>query len=147
MMKYLSKRRVAGVLLCGLLAFSMAGCGKETLDNTVNDKNSEQETDAWMETENEKDVLDVDSMKDDQTDYSKYEEKKAEREASGNSNGNVTYSDGSSSGQDEFQTDPVPEGMQNPVNPGDVDVDTSQEQYCYMTISCATILNNMGELT
>lgn len=62
-------------------------------------------------------------------------------------NKNVTYSDGSQNGQDEYQTDPVPEGQQNPVEPGDIEIDTSSELTCYLTIECSNILDNMENLT
>lgn len=44
-------------------------------------------------------------------------------------------------------TDPVPEGQQNPTEPGEVTIDTSKKQTCYLSISCATILDNMENLT
>ncbi len=59
--------------------------------------------------------------------------------ASGNSSGGSGSSDG---GKDKYQTDPVPEGKPEPVEPQDVVVeDTSLT--CTLSISCATILNNM----
>lgn len=141
------KKRILSILLMGIMIFSLAGCGKTTLDNTVSTK---QDADAWMEAEDskkdakeEEEYFDVDDIADKEIDYSKYEEKKASREASGS----VTYSDGTGNGQDEFQTDTVPEGMQNPVEPEDVTIDESNQKTCYLTISCETILNNMGELT
>ena len=104
------------------------GCGKTTLTNTVQNENKQKDSDAWMEddasgqkdtdkseTSKEEEYYDVDKIQGGEVDYSKYEEKKSSRAASGNSNSNVTYSDGTGSGQDQYQTNPVPEGMQNPV--------------------------------
>lgn len=93
---------------------------------------------------------------DKEVDYSKYEKKNTSQEGSGGSSGGsgedqdstggVTYSDGSETEQDEYQTDPVPEGMPNPVEPGDVDIDTAEEYTCFLSISCLTILDNMDQL-
>ena len=55
-------------------------------------------------------------------------------------------SDGSQTGQDEFHTDPVPEGKPLPVEPGDTEVDTRVPLTCYLTINCHTILDNMDQL-
>lgn len=62
-------------------------------------------------------------------------------------NGNVQISDGSQQEADQYETDPVPEGQQLPVEPGDVQVDVSTDKTCYLTISCSTILDNMDQLT
>ena len=45
-------------------------------------------------------------------------------------------------GKDPFLTDPVPEGMPTPVEPQDVTI-TDTAYTCTISISCATILNNM----
>ena len=55
-------------------------------------------------------------------------------------------SDGTQTGQDEFHTDPVPEGKPLPVEPEDSTVDTSKAKTCYLTINCHTILDNMDQL-
>ena len=45
-------------------------------------------------------------------------------------------------GQDEYLTDPVPEGKPQPVEPQDVTVGNT-EYTCTLSISCATILDNL----
>lgn len=50
---------------------------------------------------------------------------------------------GMSSGQDQYHTDPVPEGRPQPVEPGSTAVDTDTSLTCTISISCATILDNM----
>ena len=45
-------------------------------------------------------------------------------------------------GKDEYLTDPVPEGKPQPVEPQDVTV-SDTEYTCTLSISCATILDNM----
>ena len=101
-------KRVIGLLLIAVLMSSVAtGCGKTTLTNTVQNENKQKDSDAWMEddasgqkdtdkseTSKEEEYYDVDKIQGGEVDYSKYEEKKSSRAASGNSNSNVTYSDG-----------------------------------------------------
>ena len=45
-------------------------------------------------------------------------------------------------GQDQYLTDPVPEGKPIPVEPEDVEIGDA-EYTCTLSISCATILDNM----
>ena len=49
-------------------------------------------------------------------------------------------------GQDQYLTDPVPEGKPEPVEPQNTQV-TDTEGTCTFSISCATLLNNMDALT
>ena len=48
-------------------------------------------------------------------------------------------------GKDEYGTDPVPEGMPAPVNPDEV-VESDVQYSCTISISCATLLDNMDLL-
>lgn len=48
-------------------------------------------------------------------------------------------------GKDEYGTDPVPEGMPAPVEPEDV-IESEVEYTCTISISCATLLDNMDAL-
>ena len=48
-------------------------------------------------------------------------------------------------GKDQYQTDPVPEGMPEPVEPQEAEV-TTTAYTCTISISCATILDNMDML-
>lgn len=54
-------------------------------------------------------------------------------------------SDGTTSGQDIFHTDPVPEGKPLPVEPED-SVDTEKIFTCTFSIECSVILNNLDDL-
>ena len=47
-------------------------------------------------------------------------------------------------GKDKYQTDPVPEGKPIPVEPEDVEIGDA-EYTCTLSISCATILDNMDQ--
>lgn len=58
------------------------------------------------------------------------------REGTGSTTGN-------SGGQDQYHTDPVPEGRPEAVEPDNVEVDTDTSLTCTISISCATILDNM----
>ena len=46
------------------------------------------------------------------------------------------------SGQDQYHTDPVPQGKPQPVEPEETKPDTSRQATCTISISCATILDN-----
>ena len=48
--------------------------------------------------------------------------------------------------QDAYQTDPVPEGRPQPVEPEDAQVDEGTVWTCTVSISCATLLDNMDAL-
>lgn len=61
-----------------------------------------------------------------------------------NGNREVTGSTtGNSGGQDQYHTGPVPKGRPEPVEPDNVEVDTDTSLTCTISISCATILDNM----
>lgn len=47
--------------------------------------------------------------------------------------------------QDQYHTDPVPDGKPKPVEPETSQPDTSHQDTCTISISCATILNNMDK--
>ncbi len=48
-------------------------------------------------------------------------------------------------GQDQFHTDPVPEGKPTPVEPQNAELG-DESRTCIISISCATILDNMEQL-
>ena len=159
-MRKMIKRLTAVLLLIMTLVFGAAGCATTTLDNTVpastaedataqNSDGAENEAEDTPETESEDEYFDLESAGDDEIDYSKYDEKTSSSGGSSSGSGNpyVTYSDGSRTEKDEYQTDPVPEGRPNPVEPEDVTIDKNVKNTCYMTISCSTILDNMDMLT
>lgn len=59
--------------------------------------------------------------------------------------GHQVVSDGTNTNQDQYLTDPIPEGKPMPVEPGDVEVGT-KSYTCTFAVDCATILNNIGNL-
>ncbi len=133
--------KLISLLLSLVLMLGLAGCGAEQLDQSsvqqdqqtqqsvssaaVQEKAESQEAASESaqsaETEDEFDVSDGDGAT---QDFSKYKEEK----------------------KDKYLTDPVPEGQQKPVEPGEVEIDRSSQKTCYLNISCATILDNMDDL-
>lgn len=55
-------------------------------------------------------------------------------------------SDGSSTEQDKYKTDPVPEGKPLPVEPENQEINNGKAYTCTFSIECSTILNNLSEL-
>ncbi len=49
-------------------------------------------------------------------------------------------------GKDKYNTDPVPEGKPQPVEPEDQDVNKGKTYTCTFSIECSTILNNLDQL-
>ena len=49
-------------------------------------------------------------------------------------------------GKDKYNTDPVPEGTPQPVEPENQDVDKKQTYTCTFSMECSTILNNLDML-
>lgn len=152
-----------GMLILSLCILSgCAGTGSEVsvkrerikseTENEQKEETSPEPSKEKEETKDEEEYLDVENVEENETDYSKYEEKTTKKTDGGTSTQQgdtqgITYSDGESQEQDEYQTDPVPEGMQNPVEPGEIEIDQEKENTCYLSISCSTILDNMKDLT
>ena len=136
------------VLLAAMLVFCLFGCETQKLDQnpgvqtteapTVTQAATEPATTApTQETLGEDDYFSIDDAVRNDVDEEKYAEKKV----------TVVISSGVQEGQDEYLTDPVPEGQQMPVEPGDIEIDTSTALTCYLSIDCSTILYNMENLT
>lgn len=60
--------------------------------------------------------------------------------------GGRVYSDGQSTEQDQYKTDPVPIGKPLPVEPENQKVDSSKTYTATISIECSTILNNLSDL-
>lgn len=90
--------------------------------------------------------LSVDDVADSSVDFSKYEESR-DTSAAGAVDASGQASASGEGAQDQYQTDPVPEGKPAPVEPEDVEIDESNSKTCYLTVSCATVLNHMDWLT
>lgn len=161
-MRRRGKRFLELLFVALLFIMPVTGCGTTKLDNPGQ---KQEQSDDWMEeekkeetkeaeeTEKETEVseedeyLDVESAEDETVDYSKYEEKKETQKQQNGTVGGVTYSDGTDKEEDQYHTQPVPEGQQKPVEPGSVEIDKNKEYTCYLSVSCSTILDNMENLT
>lgn len=60
--------------------------------------------------------------------------------------GGRKVSDGKQTKQDQYKTDPVPEGKPLPVESGDVKVDTKKAYTCTFSIECTSIFNHLEDL-
>ncbi|MDO5304391.1 MAG: DUF4430 domain-containing protein [bacterium] len=80
--------------------------------------------------------------KEDKNVISPQEEKKKTKEADTKEK---TTSQAAKQSKDQYQTDPVPEGKPEPVEPQDVTI-TKKAYTCTLSISCNTILDNMEDL-
>lgn len=56
------------------------------------------------------------------------------------------YSDGTATGKDKYDTDPVPEGKPMPVEPENQEINNKKKYTCTFSIECSTILNNFSDL-
>lgn len=66
--------------------------------------------------------------------------------SSSESSSDRELSSGNSSGQDQYLTDPVPEGKPLPVEPEEAEIDKTVQYTCYFSIECSTIFNNLSDL-
>ncbi len=119
------------MLLCLAVLFGIAGCGgQNTQDSALSSAQpseitAQKQTEPLETTQPEKqtDEFNVEDATGETQDFSKYQEKK-----------------------DKFLTDPVPEGQQSPVEPEDAEINREDQKTCYLSITCYTILDNMGDL-
>ena len=137
-------KRFAAALLAAMMVLTLAACGSEAPAVTEAPAAAVPQTQPaeapTQATLGEDDFFSVEDAGEDTEDMSKYEEKMEQVQ-----NGYVTISDGTQQGQDQYLTDPVPEGQQQPVD--EQVIDESVELTCYLTIDCSTIQYNMENLT
>ena len=137
-------KKVTAAVLAVMMVFCLFGCETQKLDQvaetepvlaaTTQASTVPETTEATL---GEDDYFSIDDAAESDIDEEKYEEKQV----------TVVISSGVQQGQDEYLTDPVPEGQQMPVEPGEIEIDTSTALTCYLTIDCSTILYNMENLT
>lgn len=118
---------------------------KKTVTNKTEKKETDKQPAEKEAKEEEEEYLDAETVEDKEINYSKYEERKSSATQSGGSTGN--QGNEGTDKQDQYHTDPVPEGMPTSVEPENAEVNTSSEDVCYLSISCDTILDNMDDLT
>ena len=146
MQKRCVKSLMALVMMLALL-MGMAGCATQKLDqNAVQNNQSQAEASGTAPSEAEPtDVTLSDDEKYDMTVSTQPSQEPKPTEEK-KQTVKVPISDGKQTGQDAYKTDPIPEGQQVPVEPGQMEVDKTEPLSCYLSISCETILNNMGQL-
>lgn len=82
-------------------------------------------------------VLNVEDVEGGEADFERYE---SSREGAQQESGELEGVRGA------YGDDSVPEGMPQPVEPQDATVDKTLAKTCYLTVTCATLLDHMDEL-
>ena len=150
-------KKIKLILICIFLIIFITGCKAEE-DNAYNTPSLDavtEVTDAPSEEDNsekpEDEYIDINSVADADTDYDKYdmepdkkitekkvtEKKVTEKEVTEEKAGKKK------SILDKYNTEPVPEGKPEPVEPEDAVIDKEDVHTCTLTIDCKTILDNM----
>lgn len=161
------------LVLSLMLAISLTGCqtaavtqetapaaqgivgseGQETVPEEMPEDETEEDIEEISEEDGYIDADYVDAHFDEEEeDLSVYSGKSSSgsggSKRSGNNMGFADEESGEESeGQDEYQTDPVPDGMPEPVEPEDEDVDEDTPLTCTLYVECSTILDNIEDLT
>lgn len=131
-------KKLLSMLFCLTIFFGLAGCSTEKnsqipsqpvqqMEQSTSSaavSNPTEPASSQSSTAAEDDMFDVADGVGETQDFSKYQEVK----------------------KDQYSTEAVPEGKQEPVEPGDIQIDTNNKKTCYLTISCTTILDNIDEL-
>ena len=134
---------------------SSAGTSRETQEESQTPQKEEEYIDEAY--------VDANSGGGEEEDLSKYEETSDTGQA-GSGGSSQASSDGTSgssaqggtqngsaqsaqANEENYYTDPVPEGMPEPVEPQDTAVNQDSQLTCTLLVECSTILNNMGDLT
>ena len=143
-------KKIMKMILIGMVfLFVLGGCQTQKLDGGVQKKTEdvkEQSTKQEPDANQEEDYFDVSDARQDEVDYSKYQDKKDGSKSTGEENPYVTYSDGADTKEDQYQTESVPEGKPNPVEPDEVEINKEKEYTRYLTISCSVLLDHMDAL-
>lgn len=124
------KKTLAAGIAAVVIVVALVLAGGRLTDHTApadQGSSAMQQTDADRQQEQTLDPDDPDVVGPNQN---------GNREGTGSTTGN-------SGGQDQYHTDPVPEGRPQSVEPDNVEVDTDTSLTCTISISCATILDNM----
>lgn len=127
------KKTLAAGIAAVMIVFALVLAGGRLTDHTApadQGSSAMQQTDADRQQEQTPDPDDPDVVGPKQN---------GNREVTGSTTGN-------SGGQDQYHTDPVPKGRPQSVEPGSTAVDTDTRLTCTISISCATILDNMDVL-
>ena len=126
---------------------SLTGSKTSILNLSINKMVSEcyVTPDKMMTSEDEKQVV---SNNTDGTEENKTETNNQDdyTSSSNNEDSGRVYSYGNATEQGAYQTDPIPEGKPEPVEPEDQEIDEDTTYTCTFSIECSTILNNLEDL-
>ena len=132
----------AVLVIAGLAAaFFMSGDLPEAAEASgpvVEEETEEIETAAEPEKKAEEPPVEVTEQSE------QAETPEAETQKEPNTSGETAQPENTEKEQDAYHTDPVPEGKPAPVEPQETEV-AEQTYSCTISISCATILNNMDQ--
>lgn len=141
--------KIVAWLLCAvLLVAGLTGCSTEKLDGGISqtESSSVQSESSATDTESSKLPEESSQQENSKTEESSKAEDKGDFDIANTSGADQDFSKYEEVEKDKYNTEPVPEGQQEPVEPGDVEINKNNEMTCYLTISCSTILDNMDDL-
>lgn len=170
MMRSRGRGYLCTFLLSILLSLCLSGCQTSAVmeeagrTQSVEEKGPEDRTDVpeedieELEEAEEDEYIDADYVADhygdeEEEDFSAYSDKKAGSEAGSGSNkgssseNGIIRGTGDATEQDQYQTDPVPEGEPEPMEPQDASIDYDTQYSCTLYVECSAILNNWEDLT
>lgn len=109
-------------------------------ETTINDNDIEQESEQPDKKQNVSDIEQKDKATNDTE--STDDVQKASKESTTNDDTDSMATETKDNEQDEYLTDPVPEGKPQPVEPQEADVDESESFQVELSVSCEILLNN-----
>lgn len=133
-MKYKNIHSLLLALFFSIGLFS--GCSIETPEQKIDRINSEY----YASSQEDDGYADVENYDTSEPNYARYTEGNAAQNPAGGAAS-------ATSGQDQYYTDPVPEGKPAPTEPETVTVDTNRQYTCTLSVRCDTILANRQNLT
>ncbi len=114
----------------------------------IQSENTEKPGETDVKKEPEDEYIDVDSVADADTDYDKYDmdpDKKVSEKKVTEKKAAVKNTEKKKSILDMYDTEPVPEGKPEPVEPEDAVINKDDVHTCTLTIDCKTIFDNMDD--
>ena len=151
-------KKKSRILLCLLAALSLllAGCQtsavREAESGTEPGTQAVSSEEVTEETEKSREYIDeayVDARYGEETeeDLEKYRMETDGTEEQDGSAVPGTSESAQTAGEDNYYTDPIPEGKPQPVEPQEEVVNSDQALTCTLLVECSTILDNMEDLT
>ncbi|WP_294466016.1 DUF4430 domain-containing protein [uncultured Ruminococcus sp.] len=114
-------------------------------DSTSPTENSTKATDKGKSKQSTTAPTSISQAKSEQSAVSNQTSKSSSSSSSASSKSSSQITQSSSTKQDKYKTDPVPEGKPQPVEPQEQEI-TDNTLKCTFSISCAAVLDNMDKL-